>query len=140
RARAGATTGRVGLDNLSPRVRQPVASVRDNRASGKTGGSNTRHTRIYRTPVPIWVMLVGNHGTCDHEWLVTHRGISSSVVMSVPSSSLGLKGTATKRRRHGTYTQERPRPHRRRQAAGPRRRERPQRPQPRQGREQRRGG
>src|SRR5699024_8556665 len=89
-------------------------SGRDNRASGKTGGSNTRHTRIYRTPVPMWVMLVGNQGTCDHEWLVIHGGISSSVVMSVPSSSLGLNGTATKRRRHGTYTQELPGPHRRR--------------------------
>src|SRR5699024_11621371 len=80
----------------------------------ETVGPDTRHTRIYRTPVPIWVMLVGNHGTCDHEWLVIHGGISSSVVMSVPSSSLGLKGTAMKRRRHGTYTQERPGPHRRR--------------------------
>src|SRR5699024_11913957 len=78
-----ACLAKEGRAHLARRVARVHARL------GKTGshlaetvGPDTRHTRIYRTPVPIWVMLVGNHGTCDHEWLVIHGGISSSVVMS----------------------------------------------------------
>src|SRR5699024_5100478 len=107
-----AKEGRAHLARTVTRVHARLGKTGAHLA--KTVGPDTRHTRIYRTPVPIWVMLVRNHMICDHDWLVIHGRISSSVIMSGPSSSLGLKGISTKRRRHGTYTQERPGPHRQR--------------------------